>query len=36
VLDEKANAAAKRLNLIYERIQTGYGELESSILEITR
>lgn len=36
VLDEKAKAAAKRLNLIYERIQTGYGELESSILEITR
>ena len=36
VLDEKAKAAADRLSLSFERIQTGYGELESSVLEVAR
>lgn len=34
-LDTKARAAAKRLSLEYERIDTGYNELESEILEFT-
>jgi len=36
MLDEKAMAAARRLNLSFERIDTGYGELESEILEVSR
>ena len=36
VLDEKARAAAARLGLVFERIRTGYGELESEILEVAR
>ena len=36
VLDEKAKAAADRLGLSFERIATGYGELESTVLEVTR
>jgi len=36
MLDEKAMAAARRLNLSFERVDTGYGELESEILEVSR
>lgn len=36
VLDEKAQAAATRLGLGFERIATGYGELESEILAVSR
>ena len=36
VLDEKARAAAARLDLEFERVRTGYGELESEILEVAR
>ncbi len=36
LLDEKAKAAAARLDLSFERIATGYGELESEILEVSR
>jgi hypothetical protein len=36
VLDEKARAAAARLDLSFERIATGYGELESEILAVSR
>lgn len=35
-LDEKARAAADRLGLAYSRIGTGYGELESAVLEVAR
>lgn len=35
-LDEKARAAADRLGLAFRRVRTGYGELESEILEISR
>ncbi|MEZ5245378.1 MAG: DUF1638 domain-containing protein [Acidimicrobiales bacterium] len=35
-LDDKARAAAARLDLSFERRRTGYGELESEILEIAR
>ncbi|MEM7142729.1 MAG: DUF1638 domain-containing protein [Actinomycetota bacterium] len=35
VLDEKAKAAADRLGLEFHRIQTGYGELESEVLQVT-
>lgn len=36
ILDEKARAAAARLELSFERVATGYGELESEILEVSR
>ena len=36
LLDDKARAAAARLDLSFERIATGYGELESEILEVLR
>ena len=36
VLDEKARAAANRLGLAYERLSTGYGELESQIFDLGR
>lgn len=36
VLDEKARAAAARLGLSFERVPTGYGELESEVLEVSR
>lgn len=36
VLDEKARAAAARLDLAFERVATGYGELESEILQVAR
>jgi hypothetical protein len=36
VLDDRARAAAARLDLAFERLRTGYGELESEILEIVR
>ena len=36
VLDEKARAAADRLGLTFERLSTGYGELESEILDLNR
>lgn len=36
VLDEKALAAAGRLGLRYERLATGYGELESRITGLAR
>jgi hypothetical protein len=35
-LDDKARAAAARLGLTFERRRTGYGELESEIVEIAR
>ena len=34
VLDEKARAAADRLGLAFERLDAGYGELESEILNL--
>ena len=34
VLDEKARAAANRLGLAYGRLSTGYGELETQIIEV--
>lgn len=36
ILDEKARTAAGRLGLAFRRVRTGYGELESEILEIGR
>lgn len=36
VLDEKARAAADRLGLSYQRLSTGYGELESRIAGLAR
>ncbi|MCY3851151.1 MAG: DUF1638 domain-containing protein [Acidimicrobiaceae bacterium] len=36
VLDEKARAAADRLSLAFERLSTGYGELETQIHDLTR
>ncbi len=36
VLDERALAAANRLGLGYERLSTGYGELESQITGLAR
>lgn len=36
VLDEKARAAANRLGLSFERLSTGYGELETEILDLAR
>ncbi|GJM38725.1 MAG: hypothetical protein DHS20C19_20920 [Acidimicrobiales bacterium] len=36
VLDEKAKAAADRLGLEFSRLATGYGELESEVLEVAR
>ena len=36
VLDERALAAADRLGLAYERLSTGYGELESRIFDLAR
>lgn len=36
VLDEKARAAAARLDLDFVRIDTGYNELESTILQVAR
>lgn len=36
VLDEKAKAAADRLGLEFTRLSTGYGELESEVLEVGR
>ena len=35
VLDEKAQAAANRLGLDFERISTGYGELESELVGVS-
>ncbi len=35
-LDHKAQAAAKKLGLRYERIEVGYGELETALLQVTR
>ena len=36
ILDEKARLAAARIDLTFERVRTGYGELESEILEVAR
>ena len=36
VLDGKARAAAARLGLAFERLGTGFGELEQEVLEISR
>lgn len=36
VLDEKARAAADRLGLAFERVDTGYGDLESELIDFTR
>ena len=36
VLDDKARRAAAQLDLAFEREATGYGELETRILEVTR
>lgn len=36
VLDEKARTAARRLGLDFERLTTGYGELETGVLHIGR
>ncbi|MDE0607470.1 MAG: DUF1638 domain-containing protein [Acidimicrobiaceae bacterium] len=36
VLDEKARSAADRLGLAFDRLSTGYGELESRIFEIAQ
>lgn len=35
-LDDRARAAAARLDLTFERVRTGYGELESEILQVAR
>ncbi len=36
VLDEKARTAADRLGLAFDRLSTGYGELESRIFDLAR
>lgn len=36
ILDTKAEAAAARLGLVYSRVATGYGELVSEVIDISR